>query len=136
MVRLFEPLEVEQKIIFLLTELETRSAIRRRLGIGNLSIDNARTAVAALSDELRHIDIQDLTSALRQAAIKVVDRQNIRALDALQLTAALTAKETLTQSDHLLFVASDDKLLRAAMREGLEIWNHAIDNPVPPQPRI
>jgi len=123
--QLFEPLGTEQKAISSLTELEVRSAIRRRERSGDLSEENASIALVALARELTALHVEDITGAVLQAAATVIDDQGLRALDAIQLATALHAKRSPDAAAEFQFVGSDERLLRAAEAEGLNTWNPA-----------
>jgi hypothetical protein len=53
----------------------------------------------------------------------LVDRQNLRALDSIQLATALIARDTQISGATTQFVSSDAKLLEAAISEGFAVWN-------------
>ncbi len=67
--------------------------------------------------------LHPVTGAVLELASALIDRQNIRALDAVQLSTAMLANDTLAVGDQLQFVASDKRLLKAAEAEGLDIWD-------------
>ena len=127
--RFFEPLLPGAKVVSSFTELELRSTIRRRRSCGDLSLPHAEKAVDALSEELRNIGVLPFTSAAHELAIELVDRQNLRALDAIQLATAVLATQS-SPGDSLQFMASDVRLLNAAKAEGFEVWNPE-DDPSP-----
>ena len=68
------------------------------------------------------MDTHLVTKAVQELAIAIVDRQTLRALDAIQLATALFANQSSGTND-LQFISSDDKLLLAAAAEGLDTWN-------------
>jgi predicted nucleic acid-binding protein len=63
-----------------------------------------------------------ITKEVQELASSIVDRQTLRALDAIQLATALLANRSPGAKD-LQFISSDDKLLLAAAAEGLNTWN-------------
>lgn len=122
--RFFEPLTPAAKVVSSFTELEVRSAIRRRQTSGDLSLAHAELAIEALTEELRNVKIHPMTSRARGLAIELVDRHDLRALDAIQLATALLASQS-SPEDVFQFIASDTRLLKAAKAEGFEVWNPA-----------
>jgi predicted nucleic acid-binding protein len=127
LVRFFEPLTPGAKVVSSITELEVRSAIRRRQASGDLSLAHADLAIESLSEELRNLNIHPMTSRTHGLAIELVDRHDLRALDAIQLATAVLADISLPD-DAFQFVASDTRLLKAAKAEGFETWNPADDS--------
>jgi predicted nucleic acid-binding protein len=105
-----------------LTPLEVRSAIRRREKSGDLTRAHAAQAIAALIRETTATETHLVTKAIQELAAEIVDRQTLRALDAIQLATALSAGQS-SGNNELQFIASDDKLLPAAAAEGLDVWN-------------
>lgn len=82
---------------------------------------------AALSD-LSHDSsheylLVEIEKRLVDLAVELTKRQMLRGYDAVQLAAALTLNETLSQSElpPLTLVAADEALLAAADAEGLSI---------------
>lgn len=68
----------------------------------------------------------EIDQVLVDLAVELTKRQKLRGYDAVQLAAALTLNNVLTQTQapSLTFVVADDDLLQAAQGEGL-----ATDNP-------
>lgn len=123
MIDLFERVENQHKAISALAALEVRSAIRRRQYGGDTSLAAADQAIAILVAEIRRVVEHPITSTVLDEASTLVDRRNLRALDALQLATALIAGRTLNPGDIVRFVASDQRLISAAIAEGLETWD-------------
>lgn len=97
--------------------------------MGDIQPQDARQALLALSDEARRVVEHSITEQVLAEAANLVDRHNLRALDAIQLASALLAKLTLTLQDSLMFVASDRRLLDAASKEGLATWDPSVVHP-------
>jgi predicted nucleic acid-binding protein len=115
--------EDRHRTISILADIEVRSAIRRRQATGDITHDDAESALASLTQEARCIVQQPLNQPVLDQSIAVIDRQALRALDAIQLASALVVRKTLKPYDSLVFVASDKRLLEAAIAEGLKIWD-------------
>ena len=114
--------------------LEVRSALQRRLRLGQLTADAVQHAEFELrvgSQSFTHWPIQ--TSILEHASV-LIQRHALRALDALQLASSLAVRDDLEPGDHLIFIGSDVRLLAAAQSEGLATWDpaNAAHQPAPP----
>ena len=56
-------------------------------------------------------------------SLDMIERYAVNSVDALVLCAALVANELMSEGESLLFVAADERLLRAAQSEGLMVLN-------------
>ena len=62
-------------------------------------------------------------------SIRLIERHSLNSVDAMVLRSALdTAIELRSTGDRLVLVASDQRLLRAARAEGLQIFNPELDS--------
>ena len=62
-------------------------------------------------------------------SIRLIETHSLNSVDAMVLCSALdTATELRSTSDRLVLVASDQRLLRAARAEGLQVFNPEIDS--------
>ena len=62
-------------------------------------------------------------------SIRLIERYSLNSVDAMVLRSALdTATELRSTDDKLVLVASDQRLLRAAHAEGLQIFNPELDS--------
>ncbi len=68
------------------------------------------------------MNTHSVTESVEELATSIVDRQTLRALDAIQLATALLTSQIGAAND-IQFISSDDKLLVAAAAEGLDTWN-------------
>ncbi len=91
---------------------EIISALNRRVREGSLSRIQYREAKACLSAEVAGITIVNLVPAVVVDAIKVLETNAVRAMDALHVACALQWKAE-------LFVSSDERQLSAAKRAKL-----------------
>lgn len=130
MIELFEGVEDRYKAISALAALEVRSAIRRRQSSGDTPAAAAEQALAVLTSERRRLVEHPVTSQVLDEASAVIDRRNLRALDALQLATALIAARAFNDKDEVHFVVSDQKLMNAAREEGLHGWDPS-NNAIP-----
>jgi predicted nucleic acid-binding protein len=106
----------DRRVVSKLAFLEVRSAIRRLELEGALAADNATIARKQLDDEERRIQVISLNNEIVDAAQEIMDRRNLRTLDAVQLASALS----LGFVAELVMVTSDKRLERAASDEGLK----------------
>ena len=106
-------------VVWWTTEVECMSAITRREREGVLDAADVVAATARLGalraawEEIRP------GTRLRQTATRLLRVHPLRAADALQLAAAITAADDDPRS--LLFVTLDERLARAAEREGFPV---------------
>jgi uncharacterized protein len=120
LIRLLEPLEDHRKLISASTPLEVYSAIRRRERAGAIASDDAVKALESLRQESSRTVQQPLNPAVLETARQLLDRTPVRWPEALQLGAALTARE-MFQGTEIVFVSSSAMLLETARSEGFEI---------------
>jgi predicted nucleic acid-binding protein len=69
---------------------------------------------------------QPLNPAVLEAARELLDRSKLRWTDALQLGAALAARD-MFQGTEIMFVSASGKLLEAAASEGFPVLDPAKD---------
>ena len=103
LIRLTESVEDNRKLISAATPLEVYAAIRRRERAGDI----ARTVQ------------QPLNPSVLEAARQLLDRTTLRWPAALQLGAALAARDMFAGTP-IVFVSASAQLLEAAKSEGLE----------------
>lgn len=126
LIRLMEALEDNRKLISAATPLEVYAAIRRRERAGDITPENAAAALEVLRLEAARMVQQPLNPAVLESARQLLDRTTLRWPAALQLGAALTARD-MFQTTTITFVSSSPELLEAAKREGLETINPVHD---------
>jgi uncharacterized protein len=119
LIRLMETIEDNRKLISAGTPLEIYAAIRRRERNGDIAATDAAAALEILRLEAARMVQQPLNPAVLEAARQLLDRTSLRWPAALQLGAALTARE-MFQGTGIVFVASSPELLEAARGEGLQ----------------
>jgi len=115
--------ESRSKAASVLVVVELRSAIRRRQLLGDVSKTEGDLAVLSFQIELDRVHLLPLTHSVLEIAGEMIERQRLRTLDAIQLATAILAARELGESDELVFVVSDKRLLLAAELEGLAVWN-------------
>ncbi len=123
MVRLAVRADGPQLIILSLSRVELRSAIRQRVRSRELTQENAEAALAHFGEHLGTVFlVQPITEAVLERASSVIDRQGLRAYDAIQLAACLTLAVS-PEEGFATFVCADHQLLGAARAEGLTVLN-------------
>jgi predicted nucleic acid-binding protein len=124
MIRLMERVEDNRKLISAATPLEVYAAIRRREQAGEIAPGDAVEALEALRLESARMVQQPLNPAVLEAARHLLDRSTLSWPAALQLGAALAARD-IFKGTAIQFVSSSRALLNAARNEGLETLDPA-----------
>jgi uncharacterized protein len=126
LIRLMESIEDNRKLIAASTPLEVYAAIRRRERSGGITHEDASAALEILRLEASRTVQEPLNPAVLECARQLLDRRQLRWPDALQLSAALVARD-MFQGTEIIFVSSSQLLLDAAKAEGLPILNPALE---------
>jgi predicted nucleic acid-binding protein len=104
-----------------LSQVEFRSAIRRRERVGDL---DAKIAGLVLDRFQQHMETkflrQPLAESMLDAACEMVERYALRAYDAVHLAACLALK-AVSGPESPTFVCADRQLLQSAMSERLPV---------------
>jgi len=133
LVRLMESIEDNRKLIAASAPLEVYAAIRRRERAGGISPENAAAALDVLRIEAARMVQEPLNPAVLEAARQLLDRTSLRWPDALQLGAAIVARE-MFQGTEIVFVSASQTLLDAAKTEGFTTLDPVTDPAPVPQP--
>lgn len=120
LIRLMESVEDNRKLISASTPLEVYAALRRRERSGAISSADAASALDILRLEASRTVQEPLNPAVLECARQLLDRTALRWPDALQLAAAMVAKE-MFQGTEIIFVSSSTALLEAAKAEGFPV---------------
>ena len=120
LIRLMEAAEDNRKLISASTPLEVYSAIRRRERAGQITSEDAVSALDLLRAETGRMVQQPLNPAVLESARQLLDRTALRWPDALQLGAARTARD-MFRGIEITFVTASSPLLEAAKAEGFEV---------------
>ena len=119
LIRLMERVEDNRKLISASTPLEVYAAIRRRERGGKIAAEDASSALDVLRIEAARMVQQPLNPAVLEAARQLLDRTTLRWPEALQLAAAIVARD-MFQSTEITFVSASEQMLEAARAEGLQ----------------
>ena len=119
LIRLTESVEDNRKLISAATPLEVYAAIRRRERAGDILAADAASALEVLRLESARTVQQPLNPSGLEAARQLLDRTTLRWPAALQLGAALAARDMFAGTP-IVFVSASAQLLEAAKSEGLE----------------
>jgi hypothetical protein len=119
LIRLMEAVEDNRKLIAASAPLEVYAAIRRRERTGDISSADASAAFGILRIEAARMVQEPLNPAVLESARQLLDRTKLRWTDALQLGAALTARE-MFRGTEIIFVSASALLLEAARAEGFQ----------------
>jgi predicted nucleic acid-binding protein len=121
-IRLMETTEDNRKLISAGTQLEVYAALKRRERDGGISTEDSEAARGILRAEAARMVQQPLNPAVLEAARQLLDRHELRSADALQLGAAVVARE-MFQGMEITYVSADQRLLNAAKTEHFETLN-------------
>lgn len=119
LIRLMESVEDNRKLIAASAPLEVYAAIRRRERAGDISSSDATAAFEILRIEAARMVQEPLNPAVLEAARQLLDRTRLRWTDALQLGAALVARD-MFRGTEIIFVSASPLLLEAARSEGFQ----------------
>ena len=122
LIQLMEAAEDNRKLLSAATPLEIYAVVRRRERAGTITPEDAASALSVLRLESARMVQQPLNPAVLEAARQLLDRTTLRWPDALQLGAALVARE-MFQGTEIIFVSASPQMLGAAKTEGF----HTID---------
>ena len=130
MMRLIESLEDNRKLIAASTPLEVYAGIRRRERSNSISSADATLALEILRTESARLVQQPLNPSVLDTAKHVLDRSEMHWIDAVQIAAAIVAREMFEGVD-IIFVSTSGPLLEAARNEGFHTLNPAVEE-IPP----
>jgi len=125
-IRLMETTEDNRKLISAGTPLELYAALKRRERCGGIAPEDGEAARSILRVEAARMVQQPLNPAVLEAAREVLDRHELRSSEALQLGAAVVARE-MFHGMEIVFVSADEHLLEAARAERFETLNPAAE---------
>lgn len=129
LIRLMDAVEDNRKLIAASTPLEVYAVIRRRERAGEISPEDAASALEILRLEAARIVQEPLNPAVLEAARQLLDRSSLHWPQAVQLGAALVARE-MFQGTEIIFVSSSQPLLEAAKAEKFNVLD-PVDDPAP-----
>jgi predicted nucleic acid-binding protein len=129
LIRLMEAIEDNRKLIAASAPLEVYAIIRRRERAGDISPEDAVAALEILRLEAARMVQEPLNPAVLEAARQLLDRSTLRWPQAVQLGAALVARE-MFQGTEIVFVSSSQPLLEAARAERFNVLD-PVDDPAP-----
>lgn len=124
LIRLMEGVEDNRKLICSSTPLEVYAAIRRRERAGEISAENAASALEILRMESARLVQEPLNPAVLEASRKLIDRSTLRWAESLQLAAALVARD-MFQGTEIIFVSSSPQMLATARSENFQVLDPA-----------
>jgi predicted nucleic acid-binding protein len=109
----------DQVLAWELTDVELRSALCRLEREHALTLAALHEAVARIEDFWTSVHVVSLAQPVKECAKRLLGVHQLRAADALQLAAALTAVAQRPQGWE--FVCLDQRLGEAALREGFTV---------------
>ncbi len=124
LIRLMETVEDNRKLISASTPLEVYAAVRRRERSGAIGAEDAAAALEILRLEAARMVQEPLNPAVLECARQLLDRTTLRWPEALQLGAALAARD-MFQGTEIIFVSSSAQLIEAAKSGGFQVIDPA-----------
>jgi predicted nucleic acid-binding protein len=124
LIRLMEAAEDNRKLISASTPLEIYAVLRKRERAGDITPEDAASALSVLRMESARMVQQPLNPAVLEAARQLLDRTTLRWTDALQLGVVLAARD-MFQGTEIVFVSASAQLLEAAASEGFKVLDAA-----------
>ena len=123
MLSLARPEAKHRFAVLAISQVEFRSALRRRQRAGDIEENIATGLIQRFSQHLEATFLrQSLGEAVLDIACRLIDRHPLRAYDAVQLAGCLILRAT-HATEQPVFVAADSQLLDAAEAEGVAILN-------------
>lgn len=120
LMRLMEGVEDNRKLIAASSPLEVHAAIRRLERMGGLSAEDAAAALEMLNAESARMVQEPLNPAVLETARRLLDRAGMRWPEALQLGAAMVARDIFAGTE-ILFVSALEPMREAARAEGFHV---------------
>ena len=102
-----------------LSEVEVVSALARRSREGALGASDRDRLLRTLASDVLSLVVVEVSEEITRWCYDLLLRHPLRAADAIHLASALYLQRELKQT--VVFVAFDERLNRAAHREGLQI---------------
>jgi uncharacterized protein len=130
LIGMMEAAEDNRKLISASTPLEIYAVIRRRERAGHITQEDAASALSVLRLESARMVQQPLNPAVIEAARQLLDRTALRWPDALQLGAALAARD-MFQGTEITFISASATLLASAASEGFKVLDPATEAGAP-----
>ncbi|SPF56522.1 putative Ribonuclease VapC [Candidatus Sulfopaludibacter sp. SbA4] len=123
MLRLAHPEFNHRFAVLAISQVEFRSALRRRQRAGDIDQGTVAGLIQRFTQHLEATFLrQSLGEAILELACGLIDRHPLRAYDAVQLAGCLFLKANVP-AEQPTFVCADLQLLEAAEAEGLAILN-------------
>ena len=124
LIQLMESLEDNKKLICAVTPLEVFAAIKKRERSGKIALQAATAALESLRLESARMVQQPVNPGVLDAARQLLERTDLRWPDALQVGAALAARDMFPGTE-IIFVTALPHLVDAAKSEGLKAMDPA-----------
>ena len=104
--------EAEHLVLSIICLPEMISTLNRLVREGKLSGEQYQQIKDLILDDFEDVEVYDITTEVIKQTIGCLEKNPLRAMDALHLGCALVVKPD-------LFVSSDRRQIEAAMHEGL-----------------
>ena len=110
-------------LILSLALTETISTLNRKMNERVLDKGLFHKLITVLYEELQHFTILSLDDRKVLSSIAYIMQYSLNSADALHLTAAVMARQSMDTRNDYVFVSCDKRLLTAAKKEKLSVLN-------------
>lgn len=108
--------EANEILVSAVTRIEAISAFRRLMGEKNISEADYEKLKSALDKDFEDFTVLPFSHEMLNKAYRIVDEEDLRTLDAIQLATVIIASEMIDQ-----FIVADQRLLSAAERYNIVV---------------
>ena len=108
--------EANEILVSAVTRIETISAFRRLMGEKNISEADYKKVKSELDKDFEDFTILPVSQKTLNKAYQIVDTEDLRTLDAIQLATVILASKNIDQ-----LVVADQRLLSAAENNNIDI---------------
>ncbi len=107
--------EANEILVSAVTRIEAISAFRRLMGEKNISEADYKNLKSELDEDFKDFTILPVSQKILNKAYQIVDTEDLRTLDAIQLATVIIASKNIDQ-----LVAADQRLLFAAENNNID----------------
>lgn len=107
--------EADEILVSAVTRIEAISAFRRLMGEKNISEADYKKLKSELDEDFKDFTILPVSQKILNKAYQIVDTEDLRTLDAIQLATVIIASKNIDQ-----LVAADQRLLFAAVNNNID----------------
>jgi len=102
---------------------ETISALNRKRNAGLVAKKVFKELLTVFYEELKHLKIISVDDRRIVKSIPYILKYNLNSADALHLVCALSEKDSIDPAEQYFFICCDERLIKAATKEGVDVIN-------------